>query len=290
MGKAGAFFRLTRIEHSAMLVVAVIAAELISVGRLPALPVLALSLVVPIFISMASFAINDYFDVASDRANGRTDRPIVSGEISRGSALAVSVVCLVIGIGAGVFINLYAFSIALLFGMLAMLYSYKLKDVLLAGNVYVAFTYAIPFVFGNYVVSSTLQTAIIAVFFAVFLTGLAREIHGMIRDYSGDAKARRTKNLVRYTGKVRASQVAFVLYLEAILISIFIFFFVPPFRYNLYYIVPIAVGDIMFMYVAVACMIRGSLQTYKLGRNITLIAMVIVVMGYLASAILFAAA
>jgi 4-hydroxybenzoate polyprenyltransferase len=288
MGRVGAVLRLTRIEHSAMLVLAVIAAELIS-GGIPKLPILVLSLIVPIFISMASFAINDYFDVESDRANKRTGRPIVSGEISKSSALAISMVCLAIGIGAGIFINLYAFSIALLFGALAVLYSYRLKDVLLLGNIYIAFAMAVPFVFGDFVVSRTLEPAIIAVFFIVFLSGLAREIHGMIRDYRGDAKARKTRNLVQHTGKPRAAQIAFVLYLEAILISVFVFFFVQPFRYNLYYMVPIAIGDIMLMYVAVTCMIGGSQRTYWMGRNISLVAMSVILIGYLVSPIIFAA-
>lgn len=284
MGKVGAFFRLTRIEHSAMLVVAVIAAESIS-GGLPALPILVLSLVVPIFISMASFAINDYFDVASDRTNKRTDRPIVSGEISRKSALAISIVCLITGIGASVFINFYAFIIAWIFGAMAMLYSYRLKDILLVGNIYIAFAMAIPFVFGNYVVSITLEPAIVAVFFIVFLSGLAREVHGMIRDYRGDTKARNTRNLVHYIGKGRSSQIAFVLYLEAILISVFVFFFIEPFRFNLLYIVPIAIADAMIVYIAVRCLFDESNHTYRLARNISLVAMGIALLGYLISAI-----
>lgn len=286
MGRVGAFLRLTRIEHSAMLVVAVIAAELIS-GGIPRLPILVLSLVAPIFISMASFAINDYFDVESDRANKRFDRPITGGEISRNAARVISLVCLAIGIGASAFINLYAFSIAIVFGALAVLYSYRLKDMLLLGNVYIAFAMAIPFVFGDFVVSRTLAPAIVAVFFIVFLSGLAREIHGMIRDYHGDATARKTRNLVQHTGKAKASQIAFVLYLEAMLISVFAFFFVQPFRYNIYYMVPIAIADIMLAYVAVACVLRENQHTYRLARNISLVAMGVALVGYLIASILY---
>lgn len=288
MGKISAFFRLTRIEHSAMLVVAVIAAELIS-GGIPKLPVLALSLIVPVFISMASFAINDYFDVESDRANKRFDRPITSGEISKNTALVISLVCFVVGIGASIFINLYAFSIALSFGLLAMLYSYRLKDMLLLGNIYIAFAMAIPFVFGDFVVSRTLAPGIIAIFFIVFLSGLAREIHGMIRDYHGDAKARRTRNLVQHTGKAKAAQMAFVLYLEAVLISVFVFFFVQPFRYNIYYMMPIAIADIMLAYVAVASVLGGSQRFYRIARNISLAAMGIALLGYLISSVFYLA-
>ncbi len=284
MTKIGAFFRLTRIEHSLMLVVAVMAAELIA-GGLPNHLTLALSLVTPIFISMASFAINDYFDVASDRANGRLDRPIVSGEISRRSAFAISMVCLVIGIGASVFINFYAFMIAWIFGALAMLYSYRLKDTLLLGNAYIALSMGIPFLFGNFVVSATITPGIVAIFFIVFLSGFAREIQGTIRDYSGDHKARKSKNIVYYMKKERAAQIAFILYLEAILISVFVFFFIAPFRFNLLYLVPIVIADGLIAYIAARCLFDGSNHAYKLARNVSLAAMGIALLGYLISAI-----
>ncbi|HUB92789.1 MAG TPA: UbiA family prenyltransferase, partial [Candidatus Saccharimonadales bacterium] len=66
--KFKAVLKLTRIEHSIMLVIAVLAAELIAKG-LPSLPILVLSLIAPVFISMAAFAINDYFDLKVDKIN-----------------------------------------------------------------------------------------------------------------------------------------------------------------------------------------------------------------------------
>ncbi|MEM3228556.1 MAG: hypothetical protein QW549_03130, partial [Candidatus Micrarchaeaceae archaeon] len=72
MNKIGAILRLTRIEHSVMLIIAVVAAELIASRSLPDYFVLALSLITPIFISMASFAINDYFDIETDRLNKKS--------------------------------------------------------------------------------------------------------------------------------------------------------------------------------------------------------------------------
>ena len=64
-----------------MLVIAVVAAELLA-GGLPATGVLALSLITPIFVSMGSFAINDYFDIGVDRLNRKKNRPLVSGALT----------------------------------------------------------------------------------------------------------------------------------------------------------------------------------------------------------------
>jgi hypothetical protein len=49
-------------------------------------PGLVVAGVMPLWLEMGAFALNDYFDVEVDRKNNRTDRPIIRGDIS-GSAL-----------------------------------------------------------------------------------------------------------------------------------------------------------------------------------------------------------
>ncbi|MGC8586407.1 MAG: UbiA family prenyltransferase [Candidatus Micrarchaeia archaeon] len=281
------FSRLTRIEHSFMLVIAVLAGELVS-GAMPSLPALLLSFITPIFISMGSFAINDFFDVGSDRLNKRFDRPIVAGRVTERQALYVAIASFAIGIGASAFINAWAFAIAAIFGVLAILYSYRLKDMLLWGNIYIALSMAIPFIYGDFVVSNTLVNNIILISFVVFLSGLAREIHGMIRDYEGDRKARGTKNLIYHFGILRSAYVAFILYLEAIGISLFMFFYEKPFAYNLVYLAPILFVDISLLYVAIAYVKNGK-KRFRVLRNLSLGAMAIGIFAYLFGAIFFVA-
>jgi geranylgeranylglycerol-phosphate geranylgeranyltransferase len=132
MGKLGALFRLTRFEHSILLIIAVIGAEILA-GGLPSAQVAALSIITPIFLSMSAFAINDYFDVNVDRAN-KKKRPLVTRELRPSDALAVASVSMVIGIAGGLLLNAYCFIIAVIFGVLSILYSYKLKDVPLIGS------------------------------------------------------------------------------------------------------------------------------------------------------------
>ncbi len=289
MNRIAALLKLTRIEHSIMLVIAVIAAEAI-VRPMPTLPILLLSLITPIFISAASFAINDYYDVGSDRLNKRSDRPIVSGAISRRTALYVSLISFLIGILASVLINYTAFLIALIFGILAFLYSYRMKDMLLLGNAYIAFSMAIPFIYGNYVVSGFLNPNIVIISLVIFFGGLAREIHGMVRDYSGDMKARKSRNLVFYTGKRFAVWIAFVLYMVAIVLSLFMFVYLKPFAYNLVYLIPILAVDIMLLYVALGYLVRKpSLSFIRASRNLSLGAMSLALLVYLASAFVYVA-
>ncbi len=287
MDGISAILRLTRIEHSIMLVIAVIAAELIS-GYIPTTLVLALSIITPIFVSMGSFAINDYFDVDADKANKRMDRPIVNGSMKRGDALKIAILCFIIGVAASIFINPIALVIALAFAILAILYSYKLKDMLLIGNLYIAFSMVIPFIYGNYVVSTKLATDIILIGIVIFLAGLAREIHGMIRDYQGDSKARKSKNLLYHIGAAKSAQLAFILYVEAIFVSVYMFFFSPPFAFNLVYIVPIAITDILLAYIAIEYLMqKKSRDFYKLSRNLSLGMMALSLLAFLFAALVY---
>src|SRR5580693_789608 len=104
MNKLVALAKLTRIEHSVMLIIAVVAAELI-VGGMPPLTIFILSLLTPALISMGAFAINDYFDVETDRANKMMHRPIVAGAISKESAYSIAIACFLIGTALSLFIN-----------------------------------------------------------------------------------------------------------------------------------------------------------------------------------------
>ncbi len=287
MSFLSAVAKLTRIEHSLLLIIAVVAAELIS-GGIPQLPVFALSLITPFFVSMGAFAINDYFDVETDKANKRTDRPIVSGAISRRSAYYVAIASFAIGIAASAFINRYVFIIALVFAGLAYLYAQKMKDMLLVGNVYVAFSMVIPFIFGNIVVSSTISISIVLISFVVFSSGLAREIHGMIRDRSGDMKVRGARNLIRYIGVKKSATIALILYVEAIGMGIFLFFYDFPFKYNFLYLALVTIANLMFAFVAFGYLGgRDNRKFFDLSRNLSLAGMGIALIAFLAAPIFY---
>ena len=137
MSRLVSVLKLTRIEHSIMLIIAVVAAEILS-GGLPGIAVLLLSVITPVFLSMSAFAINDYFDMRVDQENRRM-RPLLTGELRPTDAIYVSVVTMVMGILGSLFLGVYCLGIAVFFAALSILYSYRLKELPLIGNVCVAF-------------------------------------------------------------------------------------------------------------------------------------------------------
>jgi geranylgeranylglycerol-phosphate geranylgeranyltransferase len=234
---------------------------------------------------MASFAVNDYFDIEVDRLN-KKNRPLVKGHLKPSHALYISAFLFIIGVGASAMINTYTLAIAIIFTALAILYSYRMKELFLLGNIYIAFTMVIPFVFGNYVVSSGLTNGIILVSVMVFMSGLAREIHGTIRDYKGDIKVRNVRSLPKVLGVGTSALIALVLYVMAIITSGYLFFTVAPFMTNLIYGVIITVSDLMLLYVAVGYVLERSQKFYEKTRNVSLVSMGLALVAIALSALI----
>lgn len=285
-GVFGAVMKLTRIEHSLILAIAVVAAEIIS-GFVISAYTFLIALVPPILVSMGAFAINDYFDIDVDRKNRHYGRPLVNGSLKPKQAIIISLSTLIIGVAASAFINMSAFIITIVFAILSYVYSYRLKEVLLVGNVFISLTMVIPFIYGSFVVSETLSWNIILISIIVFLGGLAREIHGMVRDAKGDVAARKIKNVVYHIGRKNSNIVALILYLEAIAVSVFMFFFMRPFAGNAVYIVPILAVDIVIFYNSIVYFTKASSKTYRLSRNMSLAAMSIAVLVFIVSSLVY---
>ncbi len=282
--KLAEVLRLVRIEHSIMLVVAVISAEALASG-IPGAITLTLSLITPIFISVAAFAINDYFDIEADAINGK-NRPLVKGTLSKSDALHITYAGIVIGIGASLFLNAYCIAIAAIFGILSILYSYRIKVMPFWGNAYVALSMAIPFIFGNFVVSSSLSVTVLLVSMMIFLSGFAREIQGAIRDIKGDRKARNTHSMPSLIG-IRASSItAAVSYAAAITISAVLFVSGNHFEHNAIYAIPIFLVDLALGYSSIV-FLRRDMRRYDTVRNISLGAMGLALIAILLSSLAY---
>ncbi|MBD3210219.1 hypothetical protein GF318_02455 [Candidatus Micrarchaeota archaeon] len=269
-------FRLTRFEHALMLAFAVLIAEAITLGSLPPLEFyIILSLLVPMLSEMGSFALNDYFDAESDRANKKLDRPLVKGTISPVFAWNFSVACLGLSTILAFFINFYAFGIALAFNAFAVLYNWKLKDTPLFGNIYIAFTMAIPFIFGNYVISQQLSLLIMVLALLGFVAGLAREIIKSVQDMEGDFAARGARTLPVLIGRDASLAMAVLLYLVFLPLTYLPFILMGVPRPGAALIV---IADALIVLVCIRIITE---QDYRFARNMSLIAFFLGMVGIL---------
>jgi geranylgeranylglycerol-phosphate geranylgeranyltransferase len=123
------------------------------------------------------------------------------------------------------FINQFAFLIALLSIALLILYSVTLKRILLFGNVVISFLTAYAFIFGGIVVGNV-KGAIIPAMFA-FLINLIREVVKDMEDIEGDKLAGVNTFPIKFGSK--ASK-----YLVTAVSSVLFFFTFVPFLFHVY--------------------------------------------------------
>jgi len=275
----GEVAKLTRIEHAFMLALAVLIAETILLGELPPVSlVIILSLLVPVFSEMGSFALNDYFDIETDRLN-KKNRPLANGTLSTGFALWLSITTLVVSTVMAYFINIEVFIIALVFNIVAVMYNWKLKDMPLVGNVYIAFTMAVPFIFGNFVISNNLSELALVLAALGFVAGLAREIIKSVQDMDGDIKARGSRTLPVIIGAKKSVLIACALYISFIPLTLIPFYM--GLKGTLIPTVLIAIADLIILNIC-----RWSLSgKSKLARNMSLVAFLIGLVGLLIAAL-----
>ncbi|MEM4348610.1 MAG: UbiA family prenyltransferase [Candidatus Anstonellaceae archaeon] len=217
--KLAAYIRLFRLEHAFMLCIAVLLGQLLFAGQLAPAHLLLASLAVPLFLQMASFALNDFLDQATDRENKRMDRPLAAGEISPSFALYSSAACFAAGIFAASFLPHTAFLISVAFAVFSVLYNFVLKDLPLVGNVYIALSMAIPFVFGNLVLSDQIDPKILSISAVAFVAGLGREIVKSAEDVKGDVLHRKSRTLPALIGIKKSCILAAILYFSLLPLS-----------------------------------------------------------------------
>ena len=164
-------------------------------------------------------ALNDYLDIETDRLNKKMP-PLVNGTISPGFALWFSIISLALSLVLAYFINTYAFLIVLVLDALAIAYDWKLKVLPLLGNIYIGLSMAIPFIFGDFVVSDKLGMIAVALALLGFVAGIAREIVKSAQDVEGDMKARGSRTLPIVIGKGPALAIASILYILFIPLSL----------------------------------------------------------------------
>ncbi|MCL5028122.1 MAG: geranylgeranylglycerol-phosphate geranylgeranyltransferase [Bacteroidetes bacterium] len=130
--------------------------------------------------------INDIFDFEIDKIN-RPDRPLPSKLLSIRSAYTYYIALNILSIGISSFINNYALIINLTAVIILFFYSYKLKRIVLIGNILVAFLTGLAFIYGGISVNN-IREAIIPSLFAL-LINFIRELVKDMEDIEGDSKA-----------------------------------------------------------------------------------------------------
>ncbi len=222
LGNFNDWLKLSRIEHSALVAIAIVISQALSakfsggsfsISYASLFPALG-----PFFITAGAFILNDYFGFETDRLNGRKDRPLVGGRIGKEIALRAAVFLMCLGLLLSLFVNFNCFAIAVVFAFLSAIYDKVLKPLPLVGNVFIASSMAISFIYGNFAVVNELQPIILLFVGISFFAGIGRELIITLRDVEGDGKIG-AKTLPMILGPKNTILLAALLFGIAIMLS-----------------------------------------------------------------------
>jgi len=237
-----------------MIAIAILIGSLIAARTFPVFDKFILTFFTALFLEASTFALNDYYDFEIDKKNKRVDRPLVRGDISKNTALYLFFILFPLGIVCSYFVNLTCFIIALVTALFAIFYDVVLKKIKLLGNFFIAYTMAIPFIFGAAsVLTETsfaidLSPAIFIIALIAFLTGAGREIMKDVMDFEGD-KEEGVKSFPRYIGIRKSNMISAFFYIIAIALSFLPFSMscYDVYYQNYYYLSFVMVTDTMLL-------------------------------------------
>ncbi len=285
MVKLKAVWELTRCEHGVMYGIGVLIGILLGGGS--TIIAAILGFLTALFIQAGTFALNDYCDLDSDIANNRLDRPLVRGALSKELAFMVACVATLLGILASFVLTLLMgeltlFLVASLLAALGILYDLKMKELLVVSNLYIAFTMAVPFIYGG-LIAGYIDEGLLTLAFIALLTGFGREVMKDIADMEGDA-LRGVKSIARVYGIRTAKLVTTISYASAAGLSV-VPFFLPATNYYLDPVFMTLVGGTDILLVHTIVMLWNREVDYMRLRQETLIAIAIGLLAFVCGAI-----
>lgn len=219
MRKLGGFVRLMRPINCVMMGFAVIVGSVLAAPQLGSLNWLSIlyGFLTGFTFCAAAMVINDIWDRKIDAIN-EPDRPIPSGSISVGQALAFTAGLIAVGFLFAFLVSLLCFAVAAASLVITATYLTVGKRTGLPGNFLVSACVAIPFIYGSIVAVGTVGLNVWLFAAMAFLSNTGREVTKGIVDVKGDS-AQSVKTLAVQFGERSAAVVAAVFYLLAVALT-----------------------------------------------------------------------
>jgi geranylgeranylglycerol-phosphate geranylgeranyltransferase len=183
MNKIIAHLKLTRPQNNLIAALSVLVGALVA-GDIEYWGKVSFACISAFFISGGGNSLNDFFDVEIDKIN-KPFRPLPKGEISKRSALWLSISLFLVGLGVSLFIRPLSVIIAMIAIIFLIFYNHTLKRKLFWGNFAVSFVSALAFIYGGITTNDFRLSLIPAVF--AFLFHLGREVIKDMEDLEGDS-------------------------------------------------------------------------------------------------------
>lgn len=238
-----------------------------------------ISFLVGFLISAFAMVVNDIYDVEIDRVND-PERPIASGRISPGTGVVFASLLLIAGLTSSLLLTTSNFVIALIFAVISWGYSFWGKRNGLLGNMMVAASMAVPFIFGGVaavVSDDKSQIYLWSLALMAFLSGTGREVIKGIADVRGDHE-RSIRSIALIRGNKTASIVG------GIFLSVAIFTSFLPYLIQvagIVYLLLVLVPNTIFLYTTWRILRDNSPTNAEKVKTLALIGMVAGLVAFL---------
>lgn len=274
--------KIIRVPNGIMMSFGVLTGALIVSGGDINLQWLLLGMITGFSLNSASMILNDYVDRDIDAINN-PDRPLVTGAVSVREALLMFFSFTLLGILSALMINTSCFIIALIAMIIATLYNLWGKRAGFWGNLMVAFTTAVPFLFGGFIKYTGNFMTILTISLLAFLSNVGREIIKGIADVRGDA-IKGIKTVAVVYGPEKSSKIASGFVLIAVFLSP-LPFLIGELR--LYGLPVIFIADMIFIISILEILLRPTAYNAFKTKNRFLLAMFIGIIGFIIGGLRF---
>ncbi|MBE0643195.1 MAG: UbiA family prenyltransferase, partial [Bacteroidetes bacterium] len=170
------------------------------------------------FISATALILNDYFDYEIDLVNAPA-RPLPSGMVTKRDVLALSIVVALLGFAASALISLTALLVAVAVWLVGVGYNWRFKRTGLPGNLMVAFSVGMTFVYGGIAVGRTGEILVWWFGLLAMLFDLGEEIAADAMDAEGD-RLIGSRSLAIVIGQRNALKVSAGIFAGVVLVSL----------------------------------------------------------------------
>jgi geranylgeranylglycerol-phosphate geranylgeranyltransferase len=227
-----------------------------------------------------SMVVNDYYDIEVDRVN-QPARPLPSGDVSKMGAVGIAVVVLAAGfLATALLLDIQAVLIVSLYTLLAWLYDFRAKKYGLAGNLIVASSLAIPFIYGGVISGGqVLDSLLLFMASTSFLAGVGREVVKAMADVPGDQE-RGVRSYASVHGMRSAAVLGALFFLAAVVTSLLPLLLISV---NVFYKLGVILPDVAFAYLAYSIVthagVKGALSVKKTALMGMLLGLIVFIGG-----------
>jgi len=253
MNRISAYIKIVRPYNFLITFLTVIIAAFVTYkGEFPLTKVLLAAITASLTMSAGNI-INDIYDLNGDKIN-HPGRPLPSGFISLQSAYVFYYILLAASLFLSIYISNLNLAVNLLAVFLLYLYSYKLKRIVLTGNLVVSLLTGLVFIYGGITVNNIYNSFIPALF--AFLINLIREIVKDMEDVEGDLREGIISFPSKYGSKIANNTIVTL----SICLILFTFFPYLNGLYGHYYIAVILVLVIPVLIYFLMSLIKDNSQ------------------------------